>query len=304
MKKRIWLVLMLAFLVILVGCGTARNGVMQEMGASSRDYDDAYKESRVPGEGYERAYDESAVPGEHASGEWKAKANQKLVYNAGLVIETEDITAANGDITRIARQSGGFVAKSYLYRTEKKRTAELLLRIPADQLFAVLEELRSLGNVKRDTLDSDDVTMRYIDLEARNRNLQRQEERLLDVLDRAETIEDVLQVEKELARVRGDVEAYTAEFRYLRDRIDYASVSVSLEETYTASTMVKATGLKGVWRRGINGLVSSVNALLTGLGDFIVFVFKVLPFLLLLLVIAAVAYLIFRKRKSSRDVEG
>jgi|GEM_PF-2920868 hypothetical protein len=119
MKKRIWLVLMLAFLVILVGCGTARNGVMQEMGASSRDYDDAYKESRVPGEGYERAYDESAVPGEHASGEWKAKANQKLVYNAGLVIETEDITAATGDITRIARQSGGFVAKSYLYRTEK-----------------------------------------------------------------------------------------------------------------------------------------------------------------------------------------
>ncbi len=89
------------------------------------------------------------------------------------------------------------------------------MRIPADQLFAVLEELRSLGNVKRDTLDSDDVTMRYIDLEARNRNLQRQEERLLDVLDRAETIEDVLQVEKELARVRGDVEAYTAEFRFV-----------------------------------------------------------------------------------------
>ena len=97
-------------------------------------------------EGYERAYDESAVPGEHASGEWKAKANQKLVYNAGLVIETEDITAATGTLPGLPG-SPEDLWQNHIF-TGQKNVRRNPLRIPADQLFAVLEELRSLGNVK------------------------------------------------------------------------------------------------------------------------------------------------------------
>ncbi|NLP36409.1 MAG: DUF4349 domain-containing protein [Firmicutes bacterium] len=291
MKKRLWFVLLLVLL--LAGCGAAKNTVMPEQGMGEGGYDYDTPQSGVVSPA-EPIYDENRSDG-------LAGTEQRLIYTAGLDLETEDLEQATAEVTRITRQAGGFVASSYLYGTEKRRTAEFKLRIPAARLNEVLAEIRLLGNVKRDTLDSDDVTLQYVDLEARIRNLQRQEERLLEILAQAETVEDILRVEQELSRVRGDLEAHTAEFRYLRDRVDFATVSVSMAETYAASTTVSAGGLKGVWQRGINGLILSVNSLLTGLGEFVVFIFRALPYLLLLFLIAIIVCLLKRKLISRKD---
>lgn len=140
-----------------------------------------------------------------------------------------------------------------------------------------------------------DVTLHYVDLEARIRNAERQEERLLEILGKAETVEDILRVEQELARVRGQLEAMTAEFRYLSDQVDFSTISVSLKETPTASPTITASGLRGVWQRGVAGLVNSVNAMLTGLGSGLVFLFTALPYFLLLAGVGVPTAIVARK---------
>ena len=125
------------------------------------------------------------------------------------------------------------MAKSYLYRTENVRRNSF--ENSGRSIVCSIEELVA-GQCKRDTLDSDDA-MRYIDLET-NRNLQRQEERLLDVLT-GRKLSKMFYLKRNWPR-RGDVEAYTAEFRFVT--IDYASVSGTRK--LIQPIYVKATGLK------------------------------------------------------------
>jgi hypothetical protein len=225
---------------------------------------------------------------------------QKLIRTASVVLDVEGLEEAIEAITVTVTGVDGFLAKSNVYGAAENRTAELTVRLPAQHLDAVLKEIKQVGKVQRSSTGSNDVTMQYIDLEARIRNLQRQEERLLDVLSQASTVEDILRVEQELARIRGELEARTAEFRYLKDRVDYATVDIFLHETTTASSTITATGLKGVWQRGRSGFVKSVNAMLTGLGSFFVFLLTSLPYLLLFSLIGAPMYVLVRKFRDQR----
>jgi hypothetical protein len=120
----------------------------------------------------------------------------------------------------------------------------------------------------------------------------------LSVLDKADTVEDILRVEKELERVRGELESLTGEFRYLRDQVDYSTIQVYLRETPTASPVITGSGLRGVWQRGVEGLVNTVNVMFTGIGNMLVYLITILPFLaVLLLIIVPVIILINRLAK-------
>jgi energy-converting hydrogenase Eha subunit E len=91
------------------------------------------------------------------------------------------------------------------------------------------------------------------------------------------------------------LESLTGEFRYLRDRVDYSTVTISMREASTASPVITGSGLKGVWQRGVAGLVNTVNGMLTGLGSALVFLLTFLPLFALLTVIAVVAVLVMKR---------
>jgi energy-converting hydrogenase Eha subunit E len=220
---------------------------------------------------------------------------QRVIRNADLSLDVENLDAALDELGRNVRQAGGFVANSSVSGRGENRSARLTIRVPEARLDSFLEQGSKLGKVNYVDISSDDVTLRYIDLEARIHNLERQEERLLSILDKAETIEDILRIEQELARVRGQLESLTGEFRYLRDRVDYSTVTISMRETPTASPVITGSGLKGVWQRGIAGLVNTVNGMLTGLGSILVFLLTFLPLFALLTVIAVVAVFIMKR---------
>ncbi|HHX73847.1 MAG TPA: DUF4349 domain-containing protein [Firmicutes bacterium] len=228
-----------------------------------------------------------------------AAAEQKLIRTAHLAMDVENMETALAAITDMAKAAGGYLAKSSVYGTDEMRRAEMSVRLPAEKLEQFLAEIKKLGKVRSSSTGEDDVTLHYVDLEARIRNLARQEERLLAILERAETVEDILRIERELARVRGDLEALTAEFRYLQDRVDYATVQLSLTESLAASQTVTSSGLKGVWQRGINGLVRSVNGLISGLGNLIVFLLSALPFLVIIVLVAIPVLRRLRKNKNN-----
>ena len=283
MQRKPFLALLLVLLlVVLVGCGAENNaGWDSDNNAGSP----GAPPQNEAGRDYEDRDGEESLGGE----------TQYRIRTADVSLDVENHDDALAEITRMMQQVDGFIAESNVYGTEENRQSNLVLRVPAEHMDAVLEDISSLGKQTHSNTGGSNVTLQYVDLEARIRNLERQEERLLDILDNTGTLEEILRVEQELSRVRGELESRVAEFRNLRDRVDFATISVSLRESATASPSITGSGLKGVWQRGVTGLINSVNAMMTGLGNFLVALLTVLPYLLFLLVVGLPAILLIRK---------
>jgi hypothetical protein len=292
MRKRKLALLLWAFvmvLVLLAGCGSGTKSSAPSYPAAPPQ-EAAYDRA---GPGYGEQNYASSTKESSAGG----AVQQRIIQNAERSLDVEDMDVALEELQRAVRAAGGLVADSYQYgKKGELRNANLTLRIPEARFESFLEEVDSLGKVTSGRKYINDVTMEYMDLEARIRNLERQEERLLSVLDKAETVEDILRVEQELSRIRGQLESMTAQFRHLRDRVDYSTVQVYLRETPTASTVITASGLKGVWQRGAAALVNSVNSMLSGLGNFIVLGLRMLPYLILIFVLLLPVLLILKRR--------
>jgi len=131
-----------------------------------------------------------------------------------------------------------------------------------------------------------DVTEEYIDLEARLRNLRRQEERLLEILDRAESVKDVLEVERELGRVRGEIERLEGRLRYLSNRVEFATITVELLEP---EPIAQSLGLRSAISDAMKGLVTVTRALIVAIG-----------YLLPIAAVAAVLFALLRRVRKKR----
>jgi hypothetical protein len=119
------------------------------------------------------------------------------------------------------------------------RSLSATLRIPSAQLDTTIADLRRLGRVEQESSRAEEVTQRYVDLNARLINARAGEQRLLQLLRRRTgRLSDVLEVEEQLTRIRGDIESMTAEMKTLTHQIDYATVTLQASEIYreTAAT--------------------------------------------------------------------
>ncbi|MDP2401573.1 MAG: DUF4349 domain-containing protein, partial [Actinomycetota bacterium] len=160
----------------------------------------------------------------------------------------------------------------------------LTVRIPADALDAFLEDVARVGTVLREAENQSDVTQEHIDLKARLTNLEATEARLRDFIEQAKNVTEMLAVEQELSRVRGDIESMRAQIAYLERQAAHSTVTIEL------------TGPKPIVRPGGQdwgfsaALTESVRAFVGTINGLIVFVGAFAP----LLVLALVAWLIIR----------
>lgn len=188
---------------------------------------------------------------------------RKTIVTTNLRLEVKDVKVAVDRITDVAHKFDGYVSYSSINAENKFKTGSITIRVPKEKHDAAVEEITELGEVKSEGTSGRDVTEEYIDLEARLNNLKKQEERLLVILDKAESVEDLLKVEKELARVRGEIESLTGRKKYLDNRIEFSTISVQLREpepvTYT-------WGIRGTLRKAIQAFFSVITALVILVG--------------------------------------
>jgi hypothetical protein len=295
MKRYRILAFILVLVLVLAGCSSSRqNGVAPAEPGRDEGYFD-----KGSGSGGDAAPQPVPPYTEDRDGSY-GNAEQRLIRTAQLSLDVQNLDSSLDEIMSITRAAGGFVSQSSISGADESRRAYLTIRVPSLKLEQVLNDIEATGKRTYRETGSQDVTLQYVDLDARIRNAERQEERLLSILEKAETIEELLLLEQELARVRGNLESMTAEFRYLSDRVDFASLSVSLRETPTASPTITGSGLKGVWQRGIAGLVNTINAMVTSLGNFMVFILSAFPYLLLLTGIGYAVALVLKKILAAR----
>ncbi len=155
-----------------------------------------------------------------------------LIRTATASIEVDSLEIAVAQVKQLAAQFGGYVANSGIETGKKRlRNATLEVKIPVTRFDDALSGLTPIGKVESVNVSAEDVGEEYVDVDARMENARRLERRLIDLLGtRTGKLKDVLAVETELARVRGEIERYEGRMRYLKAHTGTSTISVTVHE--------------------------------------------------------------------------
>lgn len=158
-----------------------------------------------------------------------AIADRKIVRTGELGLQVADLAAARREILGRVQTAGGYVSQDT--RQEYDRTSRLILcvRVPADRFDAFVEGLGSLGRPTHSHFAAADVTEQWVDVEARLGALREVEKRYLALIARAEKVTEVIEVQRELGTVRGEIESMDARMRSLRDRVAMSTLTITCE---------------------------------------------------------------------------
>jgi hypothetical protein len=159
-----------------------------------------------------------------------------IARTVSLSLIAKDFSASRASLDAIVARHHGYAASLTASNEQNAaRSLQASLRIPAGELNATVLELKSLGPVKNESQNGEEVTQQHADLVARLKNSRETEARLQDILrNRTGKISDVLAVEQEIARVRGEIEQMEAEQKSLEHRVDFATIDLKLSEEYKA----------------------------------------------------------------------
>lgn len=165
-----------------------------------------------------------------------------IIRTGEVSIEVDSIDRAMSQIRTIARSSGGYIGASSIERgTENARTATLTVDVPEERLDNVLGQLNPIGRVESVNMTARDVGEEYVDFEARVANSRREAQQLAVLLaTRTGKLKDVLDVEKELARVQGEIEHNEGHLRYLKTHATMSTLDVTVHEH--AAILAEAPG--------------------------------------------------------------
>ena len=163
--------------------------------------------------------------GDVMSGGW----GRRIVRQATFEVELADVDRGVARLTALVESFGGFVASTDALSDPKGTSrATVTVHVPPAEFSRALAGLDGIGRIARRTIGGQDVSEEFVDLEARVRNFERHEAQLLSFMGKAQKVPDLLALESELARVRGEIEQATGRLRFLKSRTDLATIQVAL----------------------------------------------------------------------------
>src|SRR5438046_2052901 len=199
----------------------------------------AQPEKKVPSAEIERTIvpgsNESVAEGYATSPETatvSSSVNRKLIRNAQVELEIASFDDAIQKITALATEERGYVATtSSEKQANGKLKGQIVVKVLPENLDRFLQKIRGLGELKNQTLGTEDITKAYFDTDARLKNARVMEQRLVDMLKKkSDDINDLLQVEKELGRVREQIEQMQGELKFWDSQVQFVTVTISLAE--------------------------------------------------------------------------
>jgi hypothetical protein len=218
------------------------------------------------------------------SGEREVPALPMIARTAGLTLTTKEFDNTRANVEEILKRHKGYMGELKVSApADAGRSLTATLRIPARQLEAALAELKKLGRVEDESQGGEEVTQQYVDLEARLANGKHTEQRLTEILrQRTGKLQDVLKVELEIDRVRGEIEQMQAEKKELSKRVAFATLNTTVKEEYFAKLQGAPASTGSRFR---NAAVDGYNTVVEGLIDVGLFLLSAGPSLLLWAVI-------------------
>lgn len=302
MKKRYLALLTCLMLIaaLLTGCGAAAN--------ESARFDSDYEHAKVETTSAAMGMPETAIMDDIAAsssvGEY-SDPNAKLVKTVWLDAQTKDYDSLIPSVEEKITALGGYIENrdayngSYFYEYDT-RSCSMTIRIPADKLSAFVTHVNESANVTNSSESVENITLQYVDTAAQVEALETEQTRLLELLEQAENLTEILEIEARLSDVRYELSSYASQLRVMDNQVDYATVHLNIDEVEKLTPVEEP----GVWERISEGFGESIDDISNGAVDFFVWVVGNSPRLLISAAVIAVIVLICkaasRRRKQKK----
>lgn len=297
MKKKVEAFLMAVMLMMMTaGCGNSSKMAADERATVSSG-------AELDGE-YSWDTDETADTGVTSENGLEAQVEngRKLIRTVSLSLETKEFDSVLTNLSTKTTELGGYIETSSVngnsYSHHSTRYASYVIRIPADKLNEFVEVVSELGNVTQKNESVEDVTLRYIDVESHKKALETEQERLLELLSKAENMEEILTIESKLSDIRYEIENYESQLKTMDNQIDYSTVSVYIDEV----ERVTDTGEKGFFEEIKERFGNSLYIVARGIRGLVIGILGSLPILIVCGGVIAVVVIVVRKILKKRNV--
>lgn len=238
-----------------------------------------------------------------------AQSERKIIKQAALRIETDSFDASYEKILKMVDERQGFVQHSETYYRifdrenpdASLRTSHMVLRIPSKDFNQFFNQVKTFGKVISENIGGQDITDYYRDIEREVANLEIQEERFREILMKADRVEDVLKIENEIARVRGQINSLKASLYSFDKQVEMSTLTLDLEEVKSLEAKIQVTN-DGVWQRAKNSFINTVNGMIDLSQRLFIGFFGVLPALAILGAIAGpLSIYVYKQIKKRRN---
>jgi len=292
-KKRLITVMVTVGMVLgLAGCGGSSKSTMNDM-VMSQASEGTYSMSTG---GFDSAAAEMAEMDMLDSGaegsvvDSAAFSNRKLIRTVNMDVETKEFDNLLSAIRTQVKTLEGYIESmntyngSTYYGYSGTRNANMTIRIPAAQLDDFLNTISGIGNVIRRSENEDDITLTYVDLESHKAALLAEQTSLLELLEKAETVEDIITLQSRLSDIRYQLESMESQLRTFDNKVDYSTVYLNIDEVEVLTPVQEKT----TWERISEGFMNSLKNIGNGFKKFAVWFVINLPYLILWAAIIAV----------------
>ena len=312
MKKVKIISLVLVLMLVFAGCGTSTE--MAYDGFESEYFDNGKYFEPMAEEPMESTVTEEVFDSVSDSlSEQKYAGSRKLIRTFDLDVETLEfddfVTAVKNEVVSLGGyiESSGVSGNSYNYTSN--RSADFVCRVPSDKLDSFINTVGGLGNVTYSYEDTTDVTLSYVDTEARIKSLETEYDQLLELLSEAENIDTIILLQQRLTEVRYQLESYKSQLRTYDNLVDYSTVNLTVREV----KRVTSPEPESVWQRISNDFGDNIYDIWVDAENFFVWFVSNIPYFIIWGIIIAVIIVIvnlvfknnprWKERKAARKAK-
>lgn len=285
MKKKNLLSLMMVLLLLLslTACGGSSKAPMENAAA---DRAPAMMENGM------------LTTDSSASGAVALPQDRKLIRTISMSAETEELETLLTALEEKITELGGYVENREVYNgstyaSHRYRHADLTIRIPADKVDSFVEHVSGVSNVVSSNENIEDVTLTYVDTESRVKALETERDRLLELMEQAQNMSELLEIEGRLTDVRYQLESVASQLKTLENQVSYATVHLNISEVQEYTPVAEKT----TWQRIAEGFVDSLEGIWEGAVELFVWVLANSPYLVIFGGLGFGFVMLLRKRK-------
>lgn len=287
-KKGLILLLAVCFLFLYTACASAPMSL-----SDSKESDNGFHENEAPkdpsgGEDYDIDSDTGLV---------EAQENAKLIKQGTIAVETQDFSSTISYIEALATELGGYLEQSSKWGKAGSQRAEYTVRVPQEQFEPFFQTVEGNSHIVSSNRYIENVSEAYSDIELHLETLRTKHARLIDLLDKAENMENIIALENELSNTQYEIDRLSGQLRSYDRLVDFSTITLTVTETETLSAVSEGTGLgaqlKTAAQNGLNWAASLIKGLLIAL-------VTLWPLLLFAAVVLLVILLLVSRQKKKR----
>lgn len=264
MKKRLLLALSVTAL-LLTACGSNsayESDYSYAAKASEESYfDNSYSENYAVAEEYTEDSNYDMAEYDDAVGNY----GKKLVHDYNINIQAVDFDEAKKTIDKKINECNGYVENSSINNYDTSSHLSMTIRIPQERAIEFLSDAAESGNVTYQSESTTDKTLEYVDVDSRMKSYKQELEVMEDLAKRAETVDELLQIENNIADLRGQIDSFQSQLNSIDNRVSYATIYLELTEVETYSYSKPS-----FWLNIVTGLSDSLERSGEMIGDFII----------------------------------